>query len=394
MMAELKYVAAGFLNDAERLLLDFIRENSMEFSIFAEVWKKHNFSLIYAGRANGKELREFTLEIFLISINFLESGSLLYQVGGTFLLYALYRNQILSPPLKIRLILNQFKTILALLDISRAENYRSLHYVISYLVENSFDFAACPKLKGPNSIRNEVYKEKDEQHPKVQESDIKYELTEIVETNVFYEIDESFTHYEKTVRSLNNPFVDMTSKHPSFKKFARQIDELLNEGKISDQDTGTSLKNSAIGSRRALLKAAAFSNPVYHYLSHDENATTSCVSDGIESAVEVPSNPPVPASAPRKKRPFRRGRRKVGRPKKLPSDRLIEVEVPPNPAKSTQEKGLSGRRRRRPRGPQFTRIRNYYAEDSADSDDLDVASTSSYLPRGDYVFSSYSDSSE
>ncbi|KFM76995.1 hypothetical protein X975_21671, partial [Stegodyphus mimosarum] len=53
-----KYIAAGFLYDAEKLLKDFIAENSVEFKVFASVWRKHYFSLIYMGRQNERELSE------------------------------------------------------------------------------------------------------------------------------------------------------------------------------------------------------------------------------------------------------------------------------------------------------------------------------------------------
>ncbi|XP_055946431.1 uncharacterized protein LOC129976737 [Argiope bruennichi] len=402
-MADVKYVAAGFLNDAERLLQDFIKQNNMEFPVFAEVWKKHNFSLIYAYRPNGRELREFTLEIFELSASFLKSGSLLHKVGGTFLLYALYRNQILSPPLKIRIVPSLFKTILALLDLSVAKNKRSLHYVISYLVEHSFDFVASPKLKGPHYIKNENCIDVGKNHNNFRESDVKYEMTEISKSGMLPEIDRLFIEYKNTVLSLNTPVgFNLTTGDTSLKDFAHRIDDLLTENKIADQDTSTNNpKDSAIGSRRALIKAAAFSNPVCHYLSHDENnVTTLSLSEGVESSRDIPSNPPVPTTKVRKKRRVRKGLKKIGRPKKFVSDdSSSEKELQLNPDETLQEKGLSGRRRRKPRGPQFTKIRHYYADDFAEYDNLNVPSTSmvstnekspTYAP----LFSSESDCSE
>lgn len=47
MTRRVKYIAKGFLEDSGRLLNDFVEKNSIDFSDFAEIWRKHHFSLIY-----------------------------------------------------------------------------------------------------------------------------------------------------------------------------------------------------------------------------------------------------------------------------------------------------------------------------------------------------------
>ncbi|KFM80389.1 snRNA-activating protein complex subunit 1, partial [Stegodyphus mimosarum] len=185
-----RYIAAGFLHDAEKLLNDFTAENTVEFKVFASVWRKHHFSLIYMGRPNERELSEFTSEIFRISMQFLDTGvPFLQNVGGVYLLYGLFRNQILNPPVRIRVILSDFRNFLRIRHTAAVAAYRSLHYVIDYMIENSFNFVGAPRLLGPVIPRGPS-KQKAVEKVSGLEERIESEMSKFVETKVLESVNE------------------------------------------------------------------------------------------------------------------------------------------------------------------------------------------------------------
>lgn len=367
-MDKVKYIAEGFLNDAEKLLGDFIRENSMEFSVFAEIWKKHNFALVYLGRPSEKELNEFTREIFYLSTKFLVSTSLLHQVGGIFLLYALYRNQILSPPVKIRIMLEQFKNILSIRDMLVTCESRSLHYVINYLIENSFDFVAYPRLLGPVSLRNseipaQIFSDRYSNFQTTMTS----ELTEFKDSNVLKEIDRLYGQYVKACQSLNISTLSVV-RSGTFRNLSSRMDELLkwvnkNEKSVPDSPPveykelkplpSQTVPQINIGSRRAQLKALAFGGTLPSVESSAENhPTTSGTNEGNESACNEVS---VPDTSVLKKR-MHKGKKNIGRSKRSESKEVDEFES--NPIKVAP---VDVKRRRR-RSEAFTRTRRYYMD--------------------------------
>ncbi|XP_015905142.1 snRNA-activating protein complex subunit 1-like [Parasteatoda tepidariorum] len=190
-----KYIAEGFESDAGLLLNEFALKESAEFKVFADIWKKRNFAFIYMGRETSKELGEFTNEVFTLSSGFLKSDSFWHQIGGVFLLYALYRNQILNPPIPIRMELSKVEILKRLLDKAVADKLYSLHYVLDYLFKNTFELVAFPTLLGP-ALRT-FDKSKGEFEKKLRMSDFKCNLEELMENKVLEGLHESFSKYEK-----------------------------------------------------------------------------------------------------------------------------------------------------------------------------------------------------
>ncbi|GFW47788.1 snRNA-activating protein complex subunit 1 [Trichonephila clavipes] len=364
-MDKVKFIAEGFLTDAEKLLGDFVKENSMDFSVFVELWKKHKFSLIYLGRPNEKELNDFTREIFYLSTKFLYSTSLLYQVGGIFLLYALYRNQVLSPPAKIRILSDQFKSILSLRDTVAAYESRSLHYVINYLIENSFDFVAYPRLMGPLSVSNTEVPDKilSEFNSSIQTA-MESDLTEFVDSNLLKEIDELYAQYVEACQSLNISALSV-AKSGKFKNLSSRMDKLLKwVNKTKSVPSDLSIKNKEpkspppqetvpqinIGSRRAQLKAFAFGGTL------PSDGSTENLRSKEEN--EFPCNgTSVPDASVPKKRTWK-SKKKIGQSRRCTTeevDERPEFESNPNLIKDAAV-GVKRRRRRR---EAFTRTRRY-----------------------------------
>ncbi|GFR08621.1 uncharacterized protein TNCT_251131 [Trichonephila clavata] len=391
-MDKVKHVAEGFLNDAEKLLCDFVKENSMDFSVFAELWKKHKFSFIYLGRPNEKELNEFTREIFHLSSKFLYSTSLLYQVGGIFLLYALYRNQILSPPVKIRILSDQFESILSLRDTVAACESRSLHYVINYLIENSFEFVAYPRLMGPISQRNSEVPHKilSECNSSIQTA-MESELTEFVDSNILKEIDELYAQYVEACQSLNISALSVV-KNGKFKNLSTRMDKLLkwvNKTKCVPSDPTVeknkepksspaqkTVPQTNIGSRRAQLKAFAFSGTLPFDSSTENIPTTSGSKEENESAYNNGTSDPD-ASVP-KKRTWK-SKRKMGRSRKCTTeevDKRSEFESNPNQIKDA----VVGVKRRRRRREAFRRTRRY-CMDKIEGNSTQTIPSTDFLPR-------------
>ncbi|GIX81623.1 uncharacterized protein CDAR_123021 [Caerostris darwini] len=378
-MAQVKYLAAGFLNDAEKLLQDFIHGNSLEFSAFVKIWKKRNFSLICALRPHERELREFTQEIFNITIDFLNDKSLFYQVGGVFLLYALYRNQILKSPVKIRLTPEQFEIISTLRGESSVCNNRSFYYVVKYLIKNSFYFVACPSVMGPSSASAQETRKKEyiDSNPLDIEVDtLESDLMELIDSNIINRLDESFARYQANMAMAKYPVTAVSDcQSRPFKTLAVQIKQLLNCTATSSKITTgvmSSFSNDAckgsIGSRRAQLKAAAFAGSVsmaHEYRTMLQNyPATSCISES-ESALELPSNPNPPVrkiAIRKKKKRVPKYLRKVGRPKKYASDESSD-EWDLNPVEVVAESSQPGvRKRRAPRDTGLVGKRRSYID--------------------------------
>ncbi|GFS65593.1 uncharacterized protein TNIN_248051 [Trichonephila inaurata madagascariensis] len=366
-MDKVKFVAEGFLTDAEKLLGDFVKENSMDFSVFAELWKKHKFSLIYLGRPNEKELNEFTREIFYLSTKFLYSTSLLYQVGGIFLLYALYRNQVLSPPAKIRILSDQFKSILSLRDTVAACESRSLHYVINYLIENSFDFVAYPRLMGPLSVSNAEVPDKilSEFNSSIQTA-MESELTEFVDSNLLKEIDELYAQYVEACQSLNvsalsvarsGKFKNLSSRMNKLLKWVSKTKSVPNDPSVENDKAPKSpppqetVPQNNIGSRRAQLKAFAFGGTLPSVDDSTENL-------GSREENELACNgTPIPDASVPKKRTWK-SKKKIGQSRRCTTeevDKRSEFESNPNQIKDA----VVGVKRRRRRREAFARTRSY-----------------------------------
>ncbi|GFW92499.1 snRNA-activating protein complex subunit 1 [Trichonephila clavipes] len=258
-MKGMKFIAAGFANDAEKLLLEFIKENSTEFSVFADKWKALNFAAVYLGRQQ-VELQQFTQEIFQITLKYLKSVSFYRRVGTIYLLYALFRNQILDPPIRIRVTLEQFKAFLEFQDIAEINDYKTLHYVIDFMIKNAFDFVANGFLFGPKTSK---FQKEQESETEFILNDFRGEINEIIDSSILKGVTDCSEFYKK----LKDKFQDLKwTEGIDFEAKMQALYNILND----EPNKNTSEENSNemnfpteetedIGVRRAKLKAASFS---------------------------------------------------------------------------------------------------------------------------------------
>ncbi|GBN64359.1 snRNA-activating protein complex subunit 1, partial [Araneus ventricosus] len=263
-MPGIKYIAAGFVQDAEKLLTEFVRENSPEFSVFVHFWKKHNFAGVFLGRSSA-ELQQFTHEIFQLTLKFLVTADLYHQIGAIYLLYALFRNQIVEPPTRIRIVLQQYEHFLELRRLAMKERYKALHYVIGYLMEHGFDYIAHPTLVGPRNSKHNMEIEKKALQMACMLKDLKDHSMSLFESNSLEEIQElnkAYTELTKSIPFKNNVFQEENdfNMETQFKNLSRLIGAGKNDSEAYSQNEKA---YDSIGSRRAQIKSNAFASKAW-----------------------------------------------------------------------------------------------------------------------------------
>ncbi|KAG8185250.1 hypothetical protein JTE90_023866 [Oedothorax gibbosus] len=310
-MSKFKLSADGFHEDAESLLEEFSKKDCMHFSSFAEVWKARGFSSMFMGFDDEDELREFTEEIFLVASKFVAVTCPNRQVGGIYLLYALYRHQTLNPPVKIRLVLDQMVTITKLCDSLSFEDHKTFHYVASYLAKNSFDLVACPRPMGPNMSAKltEDLKRECKDNLYSFQVDLKKDMTELAQSGFLKKIGDMLAEYSETRKA--SPGVEFDVAGPLL-GFTSRLESMLGTSSVRARKSTSSHasdreKSTSIGPRRVDLKMKAFGVPARHQRGIYSSLP---MEDEDESDDDWRVVPP-------KRRPSRKRRpKKVGRPKK------------------------------------------------------------------------------
>lgn len=245
-----KYLAEGFLEDAGTLLNDFTDRCTLEFPLFAEVWRKHNFSLIFMGRPDHTETSEFVNEVFRITTEFLSSPSFYQQVGTVYLLYALFRNQISDPPIRIRIEIHQWKTIKILLIGAIANGYRCLHFIINYLVKHAFIYVANQTLKGPVIASMQKVSRNHEIISNLKTNYKSSVMEYSVSNNLAALRDLSLKYAEEKKNAGNDEKLHLTATSENYEELINDLTELVNPDKMKKPDK--------IGTRRAKIKAQSF----------------------------------------------------------------------------------------------------------------------------------------
>ncbi|CAL1264397.1 unnamed protein product [Larinioides sclopetarius] len=263
-MPGIKYIAAGFVPDAEKLLTEFAKENSPEFSVFTHFWKKHNFAGVFLGRSSA-ELQQFTHEIFQLTLKFLVTAELHHQIGAVYLLYALFRNQIVEPPTRIRIVLKQYEHFLELRRLAVKERYKALHYVISYLIEHGFDYVAHPTLVGPRNSKHNMEVEKKALQMACMLKDLKDHSMSLFESNSLEELQElnkAYTELTKNIPFNNNVFQDANdfNMEVHIKNLSRLVGADKSDSEANNQNEK---ERENIGDRRARLKSNAFASKAW-----------------------------------------------------------------------------------------------------------------------------------
>lgn len=312
------YVAAGFRNDAQKLLDRFVCKRSLKFSDFAEVWCDLHFTTLFMGREGLRELTEFIEECYRNTLLFMDASNPYQKVGAVYLLYALYMKQphlLLKSQIPIRVSYKQVWDIYNLenhfLDVATSnDNVLDLTYIVTKLFKmEAFSISCFPIPMGPavpipllrlEPLRNSFFKEMLGILRMLTESDVK----SICELSKRHEDLKKHLPYlcssaPKTVGGLNK-----------FEEMKEMIDELeyrYNAGLFPNKQVSGDAKIEeefrTLGQRRALLKSQQ-----YERVAEFRKSKVRASSDSSES------RPPTPVKRgpgrPRKKKPGKRGRKK------------------------------------------------------------------------------------
>ncbi|XP_022090796.1 serine/arginine repetitive matrix protein 1-like [Acanthaster planci] len=137
----------GLREDIEHLLEQFLLTQNVRFQMFAEEWRKLNFTFIHFGIEKGQEKKEAMQEAFRITTEyFLPPYDLQWRVGALYILYALYMTQPHVPKFKIRISLDQWKSVASLVDTLQSQGHLDTLYVFHKMtVSKAFMFTAMPK---------------------------------------------------------------------------------------------------------------------------------------------------------------------------------------------------------------------------------------------------------
>ena len=161
-----KYSAAGFRHDMEVLFNRFntpndecngqpLKEISLRFTRFCELWREMNFSLIFRFRQNENDLREFVDEIYLEVLPFVGTEyPFARRVCALYLLYSLFVKQpIICQKIRINFqYLDQIREL-----IKRCKELEQLDVCFIWyklLSLGAIDLVHVSRLMGPYFIRN------------------------------------------------------------------------------------------------------------------------------------------------------------------------------------------------------------------------------------------------
>ncbi|GIY40124.1 snRNA-activating protein complex subunit 1 [Caerostris darwini] len=331
----MKPVAAGFKKDAEKLRKEFIDKHSLEFSDFAAVWKSHNFSVIYLGRDN-LELTQFMQEAFQLTLKYLPSSLPSNKCFAVYLLYALFRNQLLQPPVRVRVTQSEYNVIMQIkTDVHHG--CKSLHYIINYMHAHGFDFVRHSTLHGPLNLRNSQHQEKDSLVVNNEVLGLKNGLMELCASGILTEVQDLEKKYVETkaklpynVKRSMDSFIDFIKPDERFQivNYAKRlINNVMNEKEVSeegntvtshDMEWGT---KSSIGFRRAELKVQSFKSQARFKQLNDSSS---------DSEIEF-----VEISQPKRKRgrPRKMGEQRAYRKKHLEKEAELENDLKNKPSK-------------------------------------------------------------
>lgn len=340
------YIAAGFRNDAEKLLDRFVAKKSLKFADFAEVWRDLHFTTIFMGRESLRELTEFIEECYRNALLFMDASDPYQKVGTVYLLYSLYLKQpslLLKSQVPIRVSFRQ------VFEIYNVENHflegsicnddvLDLTYIVTKLFKmEAFSICCFPIPMGPSvpmsllklePLRSSCFKEMLGVFRMLNENDVQAigELSRIQEglkkQLPFFggtlEEAREFSKFEEVKRTIDqledrynaglfpneirtlypNEGQEQSGQNPSQEK--------SNERKKTSEDMELDKEFRSLGQRRALLKAQQF-EMVAEYGRSVKRARSS--SESSKSSPEAP---------------VKRGR---GRPKKQKVKRKLKKVV-------------------------------------------------------------------
>ena len=158
-MAKLQGLAsAGFKEDMETLLQDFVKTNNIRFTKFAECWRQMKFSLIFCGMTSEFEIKEFLEDAFIMLCNeMLSTRDLPRRIGAFYMAYSLFEKQPTVPKIPYRLSPDFDKIISNLVLIADEMKHFDVVLLFERLINgNGFYYVATELPMGPVFMRSNV----------------------------------------------------------------------------------------------------------------------------------------------------------------------------------------------------------------------------------------------
>ncbi|GAB6033597.1 Small nuclear RNA activating complex, polypeptide 1, 43kDa [Chamberlinius hualienensis] len=141
---DIRYTA-GVRIDCKKLLEKFIATSSLRYDEFSAIWREMNMSYIFYGRADYRELLEFTEAILNLTKNMWlnNNDDLHIQVGGFYLTYAFYMKQPLKSqsPIQIRMTQLDWMKCQSFVNFLLYNNHWDTYYIFCKLMaEKAFNY--------------------------------------------------------------------------------------------------------------------------------------------------------------------------------------------------------------------------------------------------------------
>jgi snRNA-activating protein complex subunit 1 len=199
---------SGVVTDFEALFAKFTATKSVRYEHFLEVWKEMCMSMIFAGRQNDRECREFTEECLKLVLPYcLPPYQFQVRVCGIYLLYALYFKYPFLPRVKIRVTLTEWRQLLSLISDVHEQKHLDVEYVFTRLrYDRAFHFVAVRMEMYPGVRDALVDSSSDVQQQKLEVLiDQKSIISELFESDTIDQLAAIHEEYHRVKCSLSSP---------------------------------------------------------------------------------------------------------------------------------------------------------------------------------------------
>ncbi|KAG5895501.1 hypothetical protein JTB14_034817 [Gonioctena quinquepunctata] len=268
-------LASAFKVDCDELLDEFEKLQSFCYVDFAKIWNQNNFTYVFAGQSYVLLLREFCENCFFnVKKYIMFPRTLFTQIGALYLLYGLYYKQPLKGWVKIRLTLEEYQKINALIQEMKSRRELDSVYIFAKMkVEDAFLYVGLRKQLGPEDRlvkRYQIYYNDTFTSSKTQSSLAKFqeictssELVDQLQTTN-HEYQESLRKYSAKNTSIS-PFPstiisDLQQAYRNFQKdeTAPMEEEVEEEGDDETTLIGkrTSIRNRAMANKNAVYRGS------------------------------------------------------------------------------------------------------------------------------------------
>ncbi|KAM4621932.1 snRNA-activating protein complex subunit 1-like [Polymixia lowei] len=134
--------------DVEELLARFQQTDSVRYEVFSSIWRDMDFSDVFRGIPGATEMKRFCRVALATAVKyFLPPYSYQIQVGGLYLMHALYHTQLAVPQMKIRLALKDWHHVERFLrDSVNAQHYDVIYILKKLIATKAVHYTAMPHI--------------------------------------------------------------------------------------------------------------------------------------------------------------------------------------------------------------------------------------------------------